>query len=302
MSDQHPRVSVILPTYNREATLGAAIQSVLDQSFRSFELIIVDDASSDATEQLVGSIDDARISYLRHQNNSGGSAARNSGLKAAKGELLAFQDSDDRWLPEKLERQVAQLDANPEIGLVWCPYTRSEPNGGSTLHPARSMQCPRGEAHSALLEKNFIGTPTIVARRACYERCGGFDEALPRFQDWDWVVRVAEQFSIDHIDEPLVEAGWAENNITDGHSAALVTAERILLEKHRSALSKVGPALLAHRLWHYAHVCLMAGEAQAGREALKEARQLQPTAARTLFALLAQMPPLYRLAYRVTRG
>jgi glycosyltransferase involved in cell wall biosynthesis len=297
-----PRVSVILPTFNRAATLRPAIDSVLNQSYRALELIVVDDASTDETEALVSSIDDARISYLRHNDNSGGSAARNSGLQAATGELLAFQDSDDLWLSEKLERQIALLDSKPEVGLVWCPYSRKNRHGVEELQPAAPMLAPRGEVQAALLEKNFIGTPTIVARRLCYERCGGFDEALPRFQDWDWVVRVAAQFQFDHLTEPLVAAGWAENNITDGHSESLVQAERILLEKHREALTKIGVDLLAHRIWHYSHICLMAGEISAGRAALREARDLQPTVSRTLYSILAHCPPLYRLGYRLMRG
>ena len=302
MSLQPPRVSVILPTFNRAKTLRAAIDSVLSQSYRSLELIVVDDASTDETEALVTSIDDARISYLRHNDNSGGSAARNSGLRAATGELLAFQDSDDLWLPDKLERQVALLDSKPEVGLVWCPYLRTNRHGAEELHPTTPTLSPRGEVQPALLKKNFIGTPTIVARRSCYERCGNFDEALPRFQDWDWVVRVAAQFQFDHLTDPLVACGWAETNITDGHSDALVQAERILLEKHREPLAKLGPEVLARRIWHYSHICFMAGEISAGRAALREARELRPTTTRTLYAMLSTFPPLYRFVYRLRRS
>jgi len=297
-----PLVSVVLPTYNRQQSVGKAIQSVLQQTYATLELLVVDDASTDGTEQLVRQFSDARISYLRHENNRGGSAARNTGLDAAQGRLIAFQDSDDEWLPHKLDRQVALLRESAETtGAVYCPYRRSLPDGSSETHPVDPASAPRGEIHRALLRANFIGTPTIVARRSCYESVGGFDEELPRFQDWDWMIRVSRDWQVGFVEEPLVRAGFAGDNISGGHTAALVAAERRLVEKHADYLRQAGNDVWAYRLWHLAHVSIMHGAAVDGRKALRRALRAQFRWPWVGTGVLSLAPPLYRAVYRWTR-
>lgn len=303
MAASDPLVSVVLPTYNREATVGAAIESVLRQTYRELELIVVDDGSSDSTEQFVRGLGDARISYLRHANNRGGSAARNTGLAAARGTLLAFQDSDDSWLPHKLERQVGFLaEADEATAAVYCPYRRRYPDGRVESHPADPARAPRGAILRDLLRANMIGTPTVVARRSCYETVGGFDEALPRFQDWDWMIRVAQSYSVGLIEEPLVEAGFAGDNISGGHTAELVAAERHLLDKHADLLREAGNDLWAYRLWHLAHVMVMQGAVDEGRRTFRRALDADYRPSWACMSLLARVPSLYRAAYRLTRG
>jgi len=296
-------VSVVLPTYNRRQSLGRAIQSVLQQTYARLELLVVDDGSTDGTEQLVHGLGDARISYLRHENNRGGSAARNTGLGAARGELIAFQDSDDEWLAHKLERQVAFLvSAGERTGAVYCPYRRDLLDGSSETHPRDPGSAPRGDIHRALLHANFIGTPTIVARRPCYESVGGFDEALRRFQDWDWMIRVSRDWEVGLVEEPMVLAGFSGDNISGGHTADLVDAERRLVEKHTECLRHAGSDVLAYRLWHLAHVSIMQGAAADGRRALRRALREQFRWPWVGLGVLALAPPLYRAAYRWTRG
>lgn len=303
MAASDPLVSVVLPTYNRRQSVGKAIQSVLQQTYATLELIVVDDGSTDGTEQLVRQLSDTRISYLRHENNRGGSAARNTGLAAARGQLIAFQDSDDEWLPHKLERQVALLrEAGETTGVVYCTYRRSFPDGSSESHPADPASAPRGEIHRALLWANFIGTPTIVARRSCYESVGGFDEALPRFQDWDWMIRVSRDWQVGFVEEPLVHAGFAGDNISDGHTAGLVAAERRLVEKHAESLRQAGNDVWAYRLWHLGHVSIMQGAAADGRRELRRALRVQFRWDWVGMGVLSLAPPLYRAAYRWTRG
>jgi glycosyltransferase involved in cell wall biosynthesis len=295
-------VSVVLPTYNRLQSVGKAIQSVLQQTYASLELLVVDDASTDGTEQLVRQLGDARISYLRHENNRGGSAARNTGVAASRGSLIAFQDSDDEWLPHKLERQVESLrQAGEMTGVVYCPYRRNFPDGSSEIHPVDPASAPRGEIHRALLRSNFVGTPTIVARRSCCESVGGFDETLERFQDWDWMIRASRDWHVAFVEEPLVLAGFADDNISGGHDEALVAAERRLVEKHAESLLQAGNEVLAYRLWHLAHVSIMQGAARDGRKALRRALRTQFRWSWAGLGVLSLAPPLYRAAYRWTR-
>jgi glycosyltransferase involved in cell wall biosynthesis len=296
-------VSVVLPTYNREGSVGEAIESVLRQTYPALELLVVDDASTDGTRARVEGFGDARISYLRHENNRGGSAARNTGMAAARGELIAFQDSDDVWLPNKLERQIAVLRAaGPDTGAVYCPYWREYPDGRRETHPADPASAPRGDIRRALLYANFIGTPTILATRACCEAVAGFDEALPRFQDWDWMIRVAADWQVAFVEEALVRAGFGDDNVTDGHSASLVAAERRLLDKHYETLRGAGDEVLAHRLWHLAHVSIMQGASGDGRRLLRRALATRFRPSWAAMSLLALAPPIYRALYRRVRG
>ena len=276
---------------------------MLRQTHAELEVLVIDDASTDGTEALVKRLRDARISYLRHENNRGGSAARNTGMAAARGELIAFQDSDDTWLPHKLERQIAELQARgPATGAVYCPYWREYPDGRRETHPTDTATAPRGKIQKELLRGNFIGTPTILARRACCEQVGGFDEQLPRFQDWEWMIRVSGASLVGFVEEPLVRAGFSGHNVTDGHSPALVAAERHILDKHWSVLEAAGEDLLAYRLWHLAHVTIMQGDAVAGRDLLRRALELRFRPGWAAMRLLALAPPLYRAAYRSVRG
>ncbi len=299
MAASDPLVSVILPTYNRERTLRKAIDSVLKQTYSSLELLVIDDASTDATERLVHRINDPRISYRRHENNRGGSAARNSGLAVARGDYLAFQDSDDEWLPHKLETQIDLLSRAPEtVGAVYSTRWCVGPDGSRTTQPDEPSTAPRGEIHRALLRRNFIDTPTLVVRRVCWERCGGFDETLPRFQDWEWMIRISKEWRVGYIEEPLVISGSSPDGITDGHSAALVEAERKLLIKHLDKFAAAGADLLAYRWWHLAHVSFMHGSMRSGRTALRRALATRFHLPWIGSGLLSLIPPLYRATYR----
>jgi len=116
-------VSIVIPTYNRAGLLSRTIQSVLNQTYQDFEIIIVDDGSTDKTEEVVKSFNSKKIFYNRHEENKGANAARNTGIKASRGEYIAFQDSGDEWLPQKLERQMKVFEnASPEVGVVYTGY------------------------------------------------------------------------------------------------------------------------------------------------------------------------------------
>lgn len=197
-----PGVSVIIPTFNRARTLPRALESVLAQTYRDFELLVVDDASTDQTEALVRARADSRIRYLRQETNRGVAAARNRGLAQARAPLIAFLDSDDLWAPQKLARQVALFARSPlRVGLV---YT-----GVETMdeHGLRSIDLPRlrGDAFPALLRGNAIhgGGSNVMIRREAYEVVGGFDETLPAIEDYEYWLRIARFFYVDYAPEPL---------------------------------------------------------------------------------------------------
>ena len=233
-----PRVSVILPSHNRVTHLPRSVGSVLQQGFRDLELVIVDDGSTDGTQAWVEALGDERVRYLRHENNRGAGAARNTGIAAARGELLAFQDSDDEWLPGKLARQVGYLDAHPDVALVSCTLRRREPaTGTDCLHPAAPLPAGREPRLRRLLLGNFMWTQTWLVRAGAL-RDLRFDERLLRIQDWDLALSLAQRFELAHLAEVLVVAYATPGSLlSDARQRgldlqAMVGNQRALLEAH----------------------------------------------------------------------
>lgn len=239
-------VSVVLPTYNRAHTIRRAIQSVLNQTFRDFELIIVDDASIDNTREMVEQFADPRIRYIVHSKNRGGGAARNTGIKAARGIYAAFQDSDDEWLPEKLEKQMNYLEAAPsDRVVVYTAFLRCQ--GAKAIYiPKIFVRKKSGDVHEELMKGNFVGTPTLLIRKDLLFNVGLFDEGLPSLQDWDLVIRLSKLYQFFCIDEPLVNAYTSTGSNLSEDEKALEIASRLILEKHYSDFANDAEALCAH--------------------------------------------------------
>lgn len=218
-------VSVVIPTYNRARSIQRAVFSVLNQSYANLELLVVDDASTDKTLELLAAIDDPRLRVLRQPKNAGASAARQAGILAAKGDLIAFQDSDDFWLPEKLETQMRVFADLPEdyvaIFHSMIIYGRDF-EGKDKRFGARRASCepgPRvtvrdGDMSETFLWGNFMGPPTVLLKKAAYHAAGGFDFRLRNHNDWDFHIRLSRVGKIKFIDQPLMIV----YNSTDGIS------------------------------------------------------------------------------------
>ena len=207
------KISVVLPTFNRANLVSRAIKSVLAQSYEYFEFIIVDDCSDDNTKEIVDSFTDPRIRYISHEKNSGASAARNTGIKAARGDYIAFLDSDDEWFPHKLEKQLAMFrGGSSKLGAV---------GSGRKIQTRKARGyhfkeiIPGGEfgcIYRKLLTKHGPpgsscwpgGTPAIMIKKECFEKIGLFDESLMAAQDYDLFIRLARHYHFDAVREPLV--------------------------------------------------------------------------------------------------
>jgi glycosyltransferase involved in cell wall biosynthesis len=205
-------VSVVIPTYNRAAIVVRAIESVLRQTFRDLELIVVDDCSADGTADAVVQIGDARVQYVRLAKNRGQWHAENIGIARARGEWVAFLDDDDEWLPDKLQKQLARVDQEPDprVSAVYCRSLAQDQDG---LRPVREWLAPEGNVTASLLAGGQTMTPTVyMVKRSALLEVGGFDEALAGAQDWDLWLRLAmaghhfaavqEPLTIYHIDSP----------------------------------------------------------------------------------------------------
>lgn len=200
------KVSVIVLTYNRAHMVTETIDSVLNQTFKDFELIVVDNESTDNTEEVIKSFTDERIRYFKHQNNGLIGVNRNYGISKANGEYIAFCDDDDLWMPEKLERQVKLLDLDKELGLVYSDSYIMDENGNLERHSLRSSsRLLRGNVFDKLFQSNFIPMLTVMIRREVLSKVGGFEPKYIIALDYDLWLRIAEHYLIDFIEEPLAK-------------------------------------------------------------------------------------------------
>jgi glycosyltransferase involved in cell wall biosynthesis len=204
MQANAPKVSVVIPVYNRERFIAETVQSVLDQTFQDFELITVDDGSTDGSRRVLESFGD-RITILQHPGgeNRGQSAAINLGMRHARGQYIALLDSDDLWLPRKLEIQTAYLDAHPDVGLVYGNGLAIDAEGRKLYDIYEPGHIEGSNPHRVLLDCYFLVPNNSLVRREVFERAGPFDESLRAAQDHDMAIRIAEITRLAYIDEQV---------------------------------------------------------------------------------------------------
>lgn len=208
-----PLVSIITPAYNAQAFIGDTIASVINQSYPHWEMVIIDDGSTDSTRDVIQTfLGDTRIKYV-YQNNQERAVARNNGIRLAAGKYIAFLDADDVWLPDKLKIQVEYLETHPEIGLCCSHYLLTDTMGIIVGMPATNFN-PGNNQFYSLLEINFVPTSTVVVPRNVFDQVGLFDETLPTFgsEDWDMWLRITRFYAIHFINQPLMLYRMHENN------------------------------------------------------------------------------------------
>lgn len=228
-------ISVIIPTYNREKTLYRSVKSVLNQSFQNIELIIVDDGSTDNTEKLVRGLQDNRIRYIRHAEQMGACAARNTGIRAAHGEYISFQDSDDFWYPEKLDRQLQVLKVL-EADICFCRMRRNSSDGTVTVNYPKKLAAGI-VPYETLISHCHASTQTIFARAEVCQKYE-FDTALKSLQDYDWNIRAGSTNKVVYVDEVLVEVFLQNDSITSSDPVKKAAGYKALLQKHISLCEK----------------------------------------------------------------
>ena len=217
-------ISVVIPTYNRERTLPRAIGSVLRQTYQEIELIVVDDGSTDQTRSLIESMDDKRIRYV-YQPNQGACAARNRGVLEAKGSLIAFQDSDDEWLEDKLARQVEYM-RQTQADIVFHAFSRegleAEPEHVPDECIPSKLVC-----FDDLVPVNMMGTSTILGKRECFI-AEPFSTRYPRFQDWELAIRLVKKYRVYYDASVLARVHVEEDSISKKPELALFAVFGIL--------------------------------------------------------------------------
>lgn len=238
--DTTEKISVIIPTYNRANLIERSVRSVLDQTYDNLEVIVVDDGSIDDTQEVIGRIEDPRLLYKRLPSNQGVSNARNVGVSIATASLIAFQDSDDRWRKNKLEKQLEYWQAHPEYSMIYSSYFYHTKEGESYLVPSENMQGElEGDIFTSLLIRNTIGAPTILMRKECFLQCGGFDLSYKSLEDWEFVLRFAGKNQIGFIEEPLVDAYLSKGSVSSAAGAYYESRCR-LIAKYKKELLETG--------------------------------------------------------------
>lgn len=264
-----PTVSVILPTHTRATLLKTAIASVLAQTYGDFELLVIDDASTDDTPAVLAQVPDARLRVVSTTAAHGDAAARNVGLAHAQGRYLAFLDDDDAWMPEKLAMQVATMEtAPPALGGV-C-------TGHYVVTGARDVPEQRQvPAAVPLAHTNFIVTSSLLVRQTCLRRVGRFDERMPTSSDYDMWLRIAQAgFTFGRLDAPLVAYRQHAASLT-GNVAKMIQGKERLFAKH-DAHFRAFPQAYSRELLALGVLYCYAGQMGHGRRAFLRAMRLYP--------------------------
>lgn len=262
-----PRVSIVVSTYNYGVFVYKAINSLLLQSYKDFEIIIIDDGSIDNTRDIVAPLVDHSNIFYFYQNNQGQPKTKNRGICESRGEFIAFLDADDIWMPTKLEKQLA-LFADPEVGVVYSRRLWIDVDGIEVSGNERELR--RGWILDHIFVDNFICFSSCVIRRSCLEQVGYFDESIPMGIDYDLWIRLARVCKFDFVDEPLVKYRTGHSNLSKNTMKRYECAQQIMRKnlsnpQIRSSMSWYVPALAWSDTWsNYGYYLAAIGKKKEG--------------------------------------
>lgn len=300
-----PAVSVVIASYNMAKYLGQAIESVLAQQWQDLEVIVVDDGSTDDTAEVLARFaGDSRVRAIV-QENQGQPRAKNAGVRACRGDYVAFCDADDYWLPHKLTAQLPLFEQNPRVGVVYSPITKLLVDG--TMHAQAGRKFYRGDVLERMFLRNLVPFGTAVVRRECLVATNGFDESVPMGIDWALWLRIGVDWEFDFVPEPTyvyrIWPGQMSKNWRGRYECAIRIMDQFL-EDHPQ---RIDPRIVA-RAYADTYTNLAASELRHDgmgacmatlRRALKWDPQFWPA-----WRLMLKMP-LYRLrdayAHRLPR-
>lgn len=257
-SVEQPMISVILPTFNRAYILPKAIESVLAQTYAHWELIIVDDGSTDTTHAAVMKFSDPRIRYVKHPENKGLAASRNTGIRESCGTYIANLDSDDVWLPQKLEKELAVFKKTPPlVYVVYSEYERTL-GDGRVAHLPEVARERNGDLRSTLLAVNLISMQMALVKKELFEKVGYFDERIPALQDWEFWIRASQYTHFAFLPEILTRGVVLEDSIANNQKKRLQGRE-LIFTIHEQAF-KIMPAVYADHAFRIGHTYALRGE------------------------------------------
>jgi glycosyltransferase involved in cell wall biosynthesis len=263
-----PLVSVVIASYNMGQYLAVSLRSALDQTYRDIEVVVVDDGSTDDTQDVIKPfLGDTRLRYV-HQSNGGQAYAKNRGIREATGEFVAFLDADDIWLPRKLETQMPLFLAQ-DVGVVFCRSVEIDAQGAQL----RLLDFPlyRGSISGQLLIFNFIGFSTSVVRKRCFERLGAFRQDLGMGIDYDLWLRFSAHYTFDFVDAQLVRyrvwPGQMSSNVERRYMNGIKIMEKFLAEHPDAVAGSVQRHAWAHTYSGFGDA--LRGAGRTGKAALR---------------------------------
>lgn len=242
------KVSIILPTYNRAYILGKAVESVLNQTYPYFELVIVDDGSTDNTKELLSQYKDERIIYHYTKINQGAAAARNYGIEHSNYEYIAFEDSDDCWHKDKLEKQMALLSgSDSSYGFAYHKIAYDMGEHRYAILPSESVpfEKKKDDIYAQLLNDNLVDCPSLLVKRSCLDDVGLFDTSLRALEDYDLVLRLAKKYKAMFVNEVLLDSTYSTTGVS-GSAINYLNASCMILGKYKADYLKTNT--LNHRL------------------------------------------------------
>jgi len=248
----HPTVSVVIPTYNRAALIARSIQSVLNQSYADFELLVIDDGSTDETASVVARFFDPRVNYVRLPSNAGVSAARNAGIRISKGKFIAFQDSDDEWLSDSLAKHMSVFERSSlNLGVVYSDMHQMLKDGSVRYHASPTVVPGRLiNPTTQFYEVYMLGTQSVLIKRECLDATGYFNEELPALEDLELFIRMSRRFDFFRIPEPLVR--YYETDGLSKNRHATLLARKLLVKQYYKELLLHAPFFL-FKEWLWVH-------------------------------------------------
>ena len=288
-----PRVSVLIPAYNAGEFIRPAIESILAQTYQSYEIIVVDDGSTDHTWEVLKPLQERNGMRLFRQTNMGAAAARNKGLAEARGEFIAFCDSDDLYVPEKLELQIRYLEEHPDCGLVYSDLLAF--CGDEILCPsyfAERRPC-QGWVFEKLIERNFITNVSVMVRRKCLDEVGGFNASFRTSEDYELWLRFTRKFQVGYIPQVLVKVRRHSENLTSNEQHVCENHLKVL-DSIRKACPDVAPKTihkaLAGTFWGMGYDSFTRGDYTKARADFIKSYKSYPSL-RAMKYLLALMMP-----------
>lgn len=272
-----PLISIIIPAYNSESVISRTIESVLAQTYDNWELIIVDDGSTDNTKEVVGQFvkKDKRISYIWQKNSGGAASPKNTGFKYAKGDFIAYLDHDDEWLSQKLEKQIELFKSNDKLGVVSCNVfvinEIEKTSGERKLSRFKSVKDLLASAGNYV----FSNSSAVIPKKVI-EKVGPRDENLKLFEDQDMFIRIAEAgYDIDSPPEILLKYYISKKSLSQNFEKAAQDYERFI-NKHRNLLEKY-PKVFSSHLRHLGTTCMLSGNGKKARNIFLESIKIFPS-------------------------
>lgn len=284
----NPKVSIVIPTYNRVDFLPKAVQSVLNQTYRDWEMIIVDDGSIDNTEEVANGYKESRIRYIAHKYNLGISASRNTGIKNSRGEYIAFLDSDDEWFPEKISRQMNIFQKeDSKCGVVCTGGYKIKGNQIMSIMSIKSIPINLDSFYERFLFENFIWISSVLVKKECFEKVGLFDENLKSCEDWDMWIRIAKYYQFIFLETPLIKyvihPGQKSENLLDK-----INARKRILFKYQDEL-KNRKFVYSHHYYKIGNLCCLSGKIREGRKYLFKGILVYPFCLKYFLCLLLSL-------------